>query len=516
LDFIFYDEIKIDYYDLTGKITHRFSESNKLSLSFYSGGDQLNLRKSSTIDTLTAEYFFRSFDQNRLRWKNTVTSLKWDFLISSKINLHFQAGMLAYQHRSRSSYYFETQISDQKRIDELDILSYSDILDKNLKTTLDYFLSANHTLKFGVENIWHRFNPTVKQSLLILEGEEANILDQDSILSANELNFFIEDNFKLGDKISLNTGFNFNRFNSGTTSYYSFQPRINFNWRPNEKHNFTLALTKMTQNLHLLVNSGLGLPSDLWVPSTENILPQNAWQYSAGYGLGLKNDIFISFGAFIKNFSNIIEYNAPIDLFYFFINQEEIVPTYNTSRDWERNVEVGKGNARGLEFLVHRKNQIANGWLSFSYSKNTRTFANLNNGQPFPYKYDRTIDVNIGTSYYFSEKFSMGMNFVYGTGNTFSLATEEFNSVLGLTLLNAGERNNYRLPDFHQLGLNAHYTTMLKGGIKFNIDFNVYNIYNRLNAYFIYIYKNPITQDNVLRKVSILPITPSINFSISF
>ncbi|MBK7633165.1 MAG: hypothetical protein IPJ13_01935 [Saprospiraceae bacterium] len=115
-----------------------------------------------------------------------------------------------------------------------------------------------------------------------------------------------------------------------------------------------------------------------------------------------------------------------------------------------------------------------------------------------------------------SSAFSAGINFVYTTGNTFSLATEEYDSALGITLLRADGRNNYRLPPFHHVSLNADY--LIKGK-KFDtmLNLNLYNIYNRLNAYFIYIYENPAPPYNrYLKKVSILPFTPSLTVSIKF
>ncbi len=38
----------------------------------------------------------------------------------------------------------------------------------------------------------------------------------------------------------------------------------------------------MNQYIHLLSNTGIGLPTDLWVPSTDRIAPQHSSQISAG------------------------------------------------------------------------------------------------------------------------------------------------------------------------------------------------------------------------------------------
>jgi hypothetical protein len=508
-----YDQINIGYSDLTGKFTYTPSQRHKFSLSFYTGNDRLFLSKSESF--VIPEYKFESNERNTLRWGNRLLSAQWYFNPSDKIHITTRVGVLNYSHRARSSYIFDTDTGQQFNRDELDILSYADITDINTGVHADYFASDRHTLKAGIVFSKHRFNPVVKQSLIILEGASANILDKDSVIIADEYGMYIEDQFKLTRELKLYGGFHFSGFKVNGRTYHSLQPRINLLWTPGKAHLVSFSLSKMTQNIHLLVNSGLGLPSDLWVPSTENIAPQNAWQYSLSYSANIRKGIHFYTGLFLKNFNNLIEYTTSPDLFYFFINDQNIVPVFNNSRDWERNIFSGSGMARGIEMMIQRKNTDLNGWLSVTWSKSERTFAGINEGKAFPFVNDRTWDVNAGISRSFSEKFSAGISGVYGTGSTFSLATEEFDSFLGIRLLNPDGRNNYRLPPFMQLSINANYSFMISK-LESQIDFNIYNVLNRLNAFYIYIYKNPVTGDNILRKVSILPITPSVNFSVKF
>jgi hypothetical protein len=514
LKFTNYDIIKLSYRDIVGKITHRFAENHKISITFYSGGDRLSLQKSFSIDS--SGYSFVSSDYNRLSWTNTLGSIQWYFTPNNKWSFQAQTGILSYKHRARSSYIFETTLLDQNRIDELDIFSYADILTANLKFSADYYVNEKNTLKLGFEHLYHNFNPVVKQSTIILEGEEENILDKDSLIVASETNFFIEDHFKIHQKFSIYAGIHFNAFRAKDTSYFSMQPRLNMVWRPNKNHMVNAAVSRMRQNIHQLVNLGLGLPSDLWVPTTNTIQPANAWQYSITHSYKFDNDHFIQLGAYYKKMTGLLEFLTPVDLFYFFINETEVVPVFNTSKDWERNVLSGKGTAKGIELLFQRKNKIINGWCSTGWSKSDRTFAGIDNGKSFPFRYDRTLDVNAGISLQINKNLSIASNFVYGTGNAFSLATEEYKTVLGTSVIHAGTRNNRRLPAFHQLSFNINYTRpFLKEG-KWTLHMNLYNVYNRLNAYFIYIYKNPLTKESLARKVSILPITPSIYFTVTF
>ncbi|MBK6784623.1 MAG: carboxypeptidase-like regulatory domain-containing protein [Saprospiraceae bacterium] len=514
LKFTNYDIIQLSYRDIVGKITHRFAENHKISFSFYSGGDRLSLQKSLLIDSVG--YSFASSDYNRLSWSNTLGSIQWYFTPNNKWSFQAQAGILSYKHRARSSYTFETSVFEESRLDELDIFSYSDILTTNLTFSADYYLNEKNTIKMGFEHLYHNFNPVVKQSTIILEGEEENILDKDSLIVASETNFFIEDHLKIHKKFSIYAGIHLNTFRSSDTSYFSWQPRLSMIWKPFKNHITNAAVTRMRQNIHLLVNLGLGLPSDLWVPTTNKIQPANSWQYSITHSYKFDNDHFLQLGAYYKRMSGLLEFLTPVDLFYFFINETEVVPVFNTSKDWERNVLNGQGTAKGIELLFQRKNKLINGWFSGSWSKSDRTFSGIDNGKTFPFRYDRTWDVNAGISLQLNKDLSVASNFVYGTGNAFSLATEEYVNVLGTTVIHPGTRNNRRLPAFHQLSFNLNYSKpFLKDG-KWTLHLNLYNVYNRLNAYFIYIYKNPLTKESLAKKVSILPITPSIYFSVTF
>lgn len=509
-----YDNINLSYSDILGKFTHRFSPSNSISLTIYQGSDRLQLTKENTFED--ADYQLNVFDRNGLDWGNSMATLKWNVLLSDKLSFKVQSGALRYKNGSRSSYKFETIAADSIKTDELDVITKSNITDFNIKSDLEYYLDDHHVLRAGANTIIQQFNPTIKQSTFIIAGNADNIIDKDSLINARQYQFYVEDNYKINTTLFLYTGFHYARFIQGKTQYGSLQPRLKLLWTPIPKHIFSGAFSRMTQYVHLLSNSGLGLPSDLWVPSTSLIKPQHSDQFSLSYTWNTGKGAYIYLGGYQRKFTNSLEYTSPVELFYFLINDQNIVPVYNTSRDWERNLLVGSATSKGLEFLVHKTEGNTKGWSSVTWSKTERKFALLNKGLPFPANHDKTWNINMGLSQKLSTAFSAGINFVYTTGNTFSLATEEYDSALGITLLRADGRNNYRLPPFHHVSLNADY--LIKGK-KFDtmLNLNLYNIYNRLNAYFIYIYENPAPPYNrYLKKVSILPFTPSLTVSIKF
>lgn len=511
-----YDDIYLKYHDLLGKVTYHFTPFNSLSLSIYNGSDRFNLIKSSTLINEEDDYTLKVYDKNGIGWSNQIASLKWNYLLGDKLSLKVQSGYIKYSNNARSSYIFENILQDTTRIDRLDVLSQTNIIDYNIRLDLDYYLNEHHVIRAGFNALKQSFNPTVKQSTIILDDEAAKITDKDSTIFTNQLQIYIEDNFKWQDKLYLYGGIHAGNFKTGSKWYTSIQPRLKAVWMISDRHMLSASYSKMTQFVHLLTNSGLGLPSNLWVPSTEKIKPQDSDQWSANYTFNILNTAYIQLGGYTRKMYNVLEYTTPIDMFYFLINDQNITTVFNTARDWERHVYAGSGTSRGLEFLANKNSGKWTGWASVTRSETFRYFNDINNGKPFPASYDKPWDVNLGLYVNLSESWNLGANFVYNTGNAFSLATEEYDSYLGIKLLNNDGKNNYRLPDFHQLSLSAMYHHK---GKKFdtNISLKLYNVYNRLNAYYIYIYKNELTPNVPLfRKVSILPFTPSLSATLVF
>ncbi|MCZ2100153.1 MAG: TonB-dependent receptor [Chitinophagales bacterium] len=511
-----YEDIDLMYHDVLGKLTYHFSPSNSLSLALYNGSDKFSLTKSSTLRNEAEDFTLRVFDKNGINWANTVGSLKWNYLAGDKLSMKTQIGLINYTNNSRSSYIFNNILPDTSRVDQLDILSHTSILDYNARVDVDYYLNDNHVLRSGINVLKQRFNPTVKQSTIVLDQDAEKIVDKDSSLYTYQFQFYLEDNFKWNNRFFLYGGLHTGIFRINDKQYVALQPRLKAIWTPSDKLMVALAYSKMGQFTHLLSNSGLGLPSNLWVPSTEKIKPQYSDQWSAGITYDFIKGFYIQIGAYTRKMHNVLEYTTPVDMFYFLINDQNISTVFNTARDWERNVYAGIGRSKGIELLLHKNIGKITGWASVTRSETSRLFKEINDGKPFPATHDKPWDINTGLNVKLSNAWSLGADFVYNTGNAFSLATEEYDSYLGIKLLNSDGKNNYRLPDFHQMSLSALYRHK---GKKIDTDFSLklYNIYNRLNAYYIYIYKSNLAPDEpIFRKVSILPFTPSFSVSIIF
>ena len=79
---------------------------------------------------------------------------------------------------------------------------------------------------------------------------------------------------KVNDQLKVNLGMHVGYFNTNNKTYYSFQPRFSSRYLINKDWSLKASYAEMQQNIHLLTSSGAGLPTDIWVPSTDSVPPQ--------------------------------------------------------------------------------------------------------------------------------------------------------------------------------------------------------------------------------------------------
>lgn len=205
-----------------------------------------------------------------------------------------------------------------------------------------------------------------------------------------------------------------------------------------------------------------------------------------------------------------------------------------SSTGWEDKVSMGEGWAYGLEFLLQKSVGNTTGWLGYTWAKSERLFdrpgQELNNGNIFPAKYDRRHDLSLVLAHTFSEKFDMAGTVVYSTGNSATLALQDY---AGQPLPDAydynsslpyiSQRNNFRLPDYFRVDLGMNFHKEKKHG-KRTWNVGVYNLTNSKNPFLIFPttdyeynrFTGEETAQKKLKKITIFTLIPSISYSYKF
>lgn len=516
------------FYDLNAKISHKVSENDKLFLSYYSGDDAIyaNIKDNFNYDG------YRSSDKLKMDWDwgNLITALRWNHVISNTLFMNTTASLTRYRFNMEIGQESSSQ-SDQDTVPlktDVSVGYRSGIRDYALRSEFDYSAINGHDIKFGMDVVNHAFKPGVSAMKYAETGLGTESIDTtfgDKSIYGNEWNVYLEDNVTIGSFIKANVGLNYSLFHVQGKSYQSFEPRLSMRMLINDNTSFKLGYATMGQYIHLLSNSNISLPTDLWVPVTKRILPMKSRQVSAGLFYNLNNTIDFSIESYYKHMDNLIEYKDGAGFM-------------GSSTGWEDKVNMGKGWSYGIEFLAQKNVGNTTGWLAYTWSKSERKFdipgQEINQGKVFPAKYDRRHDISLTMNHRFSDRFELSGTWVYCTGNTGTLALSHYqqpnipeNKVYFWDNYqeHVSERNNYRLPAYHRMDIGLSFHKQKKHGLRtWNISF--YNAYNQKNPFMVYqswsddVVYNPQTQSynnrKILVKASLFPIIPSISYSYKF
>lgn len=518
------------FYDFNAKISHRFSDKDRLYLSTYIGDDVVygDIRQNYMEDELE-----KNEDRVKLGWNwgNLITAVRWNHVINNKLFMNATATYSQYRFdMSVGTYSNYESFTDPSlnRMQEITAGYKSGINDLGFKLDFDYNPFPNHDVKFGLDYTNHTFRPGVEVASMKLKYDSivqnVDTAIGNSNVYGNETALYIEDNINISSFLKINAGLRYSTFLVDGKFYNSLQPRLGIRALLSDKLSVKAGYAYMSQYIHLLSNSSVSLPTDLWVPVTKRIEPMKSQQYSAGIFYNFLNFADVSLEAYYKSMDNLIEYKDGASFM-------------NTGTGWEDKVAVGRGWAYGLEFLFQRSVGRTTGWLGYTWSKAERLFdregQELNYGLPFPAKYDRRHDISLVVAHKFSEKFDLSGTFVYSTGNTGTLGLQNYyayplpgsrnNYYSSSSLSYINQRNNYRLPDYMRIDVGMNFHKKLKKGIR-TWNVSVYNATNRMNPFLVYTsydydynwYTGTTTMSKKLKKLTIFTFIPSVSYTYKF
>jgi hypothetical protein len=491
------------FYDLNAKVNHKFSDKDRVYLSAYLGKDVFSAKVTdeSTNNNVVSSVTIKP----ALNWGNLTTSFRWNHLLSPKLFMNTTATYTQFNFRAGASFQLDqTDLVNSANNTSLSASNYktSGIRDVGAKSDFDFSPNNNHHVKWGYNYIYHTFTPGIED--IQQSGTGLTAIDSSfgsSKIFANEGFVYLEDDWEISDRWKVNVGLHASGFLVRDTFYKSLQPRLSVRYLLNEKWSIKASAAKMTQYLHLLTNSGIGLPTDLWLPVTNKIVPQQSWQYALGTAYLYNKDFEVSVEGYYKAMDHVIEYKNGAN----FLSNNE---------DWESKVTAGKGWSYGGEVLIQKKYGKTTGWIGYTLAWAYRQFDEKNNGKKYFYKYDQRHNIGVVVSHQWKPNLDVSGTWVYNTGNALTLASEKYaalnNSTSFLnTIENAPQLNSFRAPSYHRMDLGINYHKKKKWG-EVVYNFSIYNVYNRLNAFFI------IQSGNELKKVSIFPILPSISINLKF
>lgn len=510
--------INYSFYDVNIKLKHKFSDKNHLILNGYFGDDFFNYKQTNNLSfDLGQETLSKSIsNEDQLEWGNKIVALHWHTELHQKLFMKASATYSNYFYESKTESYAELLDEQGLKIqdDAFESEGQTPIHDVGGKIAFDYIPHNKHYLRFGLGYTYHLFRPEISKSTFSFGGGESEI---ETFSNIHEFTAFIEDDIRIGKILKINPGIHIADYMLKGQNYFSLQPRLSVNLLLTKQTSIKASYARMTQFVHLLTNPGIGLPTDLWLPTTKRVPPEHSNQWSLGLTQDLPFGLELTTEGFYKIMENVLEYNPSTNFL-------------KDRRSWESLVEIGQGESYGAEVLLQRKKGKFTGWVSYTLSWSWRKFDGLNRGRKFPYRYDRRHDMSVVLNYKFNKNWDVGLTWVYGTGHPTTLGLERYtpiqaqighynastNSIQSTgtiisDITNIVERNNFRMPPYHRMDMTVNWYKKLKHGSQ-TLSLGIYNVYNQLNPYMV-IPKEE--EDGTLRlyQISILPIMPSITYT---
>lgn len=496
LDIITNGETNYSFSDLSGKIAANLSEKDKLTASFYRGGDvfQVARKKEEEGDP---------YSTYTTDWSNIAASLKYTRKLNTKLFADLTGYYTKYNYLSENVGYYK---EDEDTVYNKLFTNYSSMIeDYSVKTEFEYYYSTQLKLRFGGQFTKHNYLPGASQY-----GSTGIILDlRDTVsfsrLASVEPSVFVETHYSPNKNLNCNIGLRNSYIIGEDYSYPFFEPRVLVSYNIEKLFAIKASYGLMTQNINRLNYSGTGFQNDIWLPPTDIVKPGKSNQGAIGLFKTLDNGKYeISLEAYYKTMSNLIAFK-PGESFF------------GGNKNWDEKIETnGIGTANGIELYVQKKEGKLKGWVSYTLANSIRHFEDINNGKPYPFNYDRRHDFTIVANYPLTSKWTLSGTFVYGSGYPITIAFTEYlvqNYDRNYSVNNYKGLNAYRMEDYHRMDLGLTYKKQ-KRKTERVWNFSIYNLYNRKNPYY-YEYFN--TNSGVkLYKYSMFPILPSISYSVRF
>lgn len=495
--------LRYNFYDLNGKMNYSPDDKNRLYFSFYTGMDKID---NVPYNEIKNEY------QYRIDWGNMLYSVRWNHVFGRRLFSNFTMAYTRYNYSNLKKLITIKDAVPKKTVNAFS----SGIEDIHTKLDFTYNAYAGITLRFGLQTIYHSFLPN-KISYFESSNHQtvADTVYNRYNRQALENAIYTTGNWE-SEWFSMAAGLRFSSYYTNGLTDISFEPRLNTNIILAPTLSIKLSYTQMKQYVHLLSYSGVGVPSDYWMPSTSDAPPETARQFSFSVAKTfLEEKIEASIESYYKKMNGLIAFKQGASF-------------RNSNEKWEELTESnGTGTSRGIELLLRKKQGIWQGWVSLTHAKSDQKFENLNYGETYPIKYDRPWDFSLVMSHQLNNSSKLSATWQYGTGTPISMPLEKYQTEEGELVYVYSGKNNFRMRDYHRLDLAAHFSKKNHWG-KRTISISLMNVYNRQNPYYYFFRRetgmtgtDPTTSEQVFKGLklyqqSLVPFFPSLSYRFEF
>ena len=484
------------FYDLNAKLTFKPTSKDVISASLYSGADDLDnsrfQRNLIQIGQVRRTIFFQQDDITQ--WGNQGASLRWARQWTPQLYSNALVTYSNYYSKQDLDNLVTVSLPDTSLLVPFNSLETNSTKDISARLENDWKLTSSTNMAFGgfYSNNAIAYKLTQNDSVSV-----QNIDDQ-----AQNAGGYLELNSKWNDRFEFNAGIRGTWYEQTDQTY--IEPRISGTIKVHEHVKLKAAWGQFYQFVNRVVRENISQGSrDFWLLANNETNSVSSATHLIGGVLFDWDTWLFDVEAYQKDLNGLSEFSTRIT-------------GAGTNPDAQQFFFEGSGVSRGVEFLLQRKTGALSGWINYTLGEVVYEFPGLNDG-PFYAQHDVRHETKIVGSYA-KGWLTLGASWMYATGRPYSAPFGEYTLSLldnqEFTYITIGQKNVFRLPDYHRLDLSATANVKNEKGKDMSFGVSLFNVYNRRNIW----YKEfDIVDGNVVESnIAFLGFTPNFFFKASF
>jgi hypothetical protein len=466
------------FYDLNVQWLYDVTIYDKISANFILFNNNLVFSENALIDGVE-----ESKESSAIQ-DNMAGGLSYERAWSDYFKTNLQFYITAYGLKSTN----HDLLNDQRIIQENEVLEGSVKLDTEFEYSDRFtFYNGYHYQETGVTNIQDVDNP-----LFVSKVKQ--------VLRSHGLSSQI--GYKSNDgKTSSRIGLRFNYIEQ--FGKFLLEPRLSFSQKltPNFKVQVLGEMKHQTAaQIVDFQDDFLGIENRRWILSNSNLQEEDAISIpiieSLQGSLGIfyvKKGWLVSAEGYYKNVDGISARSQGFQNQYQYSN------------------ETGSYNVYGVDFLIRKRFENFNSWLSYSYVDNTYAFDSFTE-QVFPNNFDIRHSVSFATTYGINKfDISAGVNWHTGKPTTNLVKGNEVVD----SNMNYEPANSGRLDDYMRVDISGQYKFKFSKKVNASFGVSVWNLLNTKtisNTYYNLVENQTVKQFDQIS----LGFTPNVSFRIYF
>lgn len=526
--------VRYAFHDLNVKLNHLISDRSRLEAGLYYGDDFLKVHNAYSDFADDKEHPTDEHERFKWRWGNLASSLGWNYRVNYKLFTNLSLFYSRYRSKvdtENERLWGKDAAGEWVNRSAREERNRSRIEDMGGRFQVEYMPGAGHHFRGGGEYIFHGYRPESRKEYAVYRDDVTQSVWNGGYAAASddghELAVYAEDDWELSARLKFNLGLRFSYFHTDGKGYAALRPRLALRYRFLPAFSLKASYAEMNQYVHLLSETYLAIPSDLWLPVGRRIQPMVSRIGSVGIYSDFLKGFDCSVEGYYKTMDHLLEYRE----------DKYLLPTVS---HWEDQVTEGSGRSYGLEAMVKKRAGRLTGWVAYTLSWSDRLFPQLNRGRRFPSRFDNRHKLNVASAYKLSRKVELTAAWTYASGNWQTVPIEEYHEGemngkdyasweypfdLGITQVGfyTDSRNNVQLPAYHRLDIGVNLYRPKKKGRMGIWNFSLYNAYCRMNPVSVRLYQsNPFPQmwaSSKIRQIqtfSLLPVIPSFSYTYQF